>query len=91
MQDGSDRTCFISIKAELGIVGLTLFTYTNYSLLKSSVGTLPTSYDKALVFFGWAFFVALLFDNYHEQIPIAGLYMIFLGLNSKVDFKENEA
>ena len=78
---------FISIKAELGLVGLVIFTYMNFSLLIRGVTGADENLNKTLVLFGFTLMVSLLFDNYHEQIPIAGLYLLLLGLNTKLIYR----
>ena len=74
---------FISIKAELGLIGLILYSYVFYRVLTNSLTNKNTVLDKTLIFMGVTLYISLLFDNYHEQIPIIGLYMLILGLNEK--------
>jgi hypothetical protein len=80
----------ISIKAELGIVGLLIYVYVIFSIIKSSISGLITPLDKTLIFFGGIFIMSLLFDNYHEQIPMIGLYMLILGFHSGNTYNRKE-
>jgi hypothetical protein len=79
---------FISIKAELGLIGLFLFCYMNVNLLGRGAKGADVCLNKTLVFFGITLLVSLLFDNYHEQIPIAGLYLLIVGINTKLRYRK---
>jgi hypothetical protein len=73
---------FISIKAELGLLGLALYLYVNFYMLKKGIYGRDSSLNKTLALSGVVIFISLLFDNYHEQLPIIGLFFLFLGLNT---------
>ena len=72
---------FISIKAELGLLGLFIFSYCLFTILYRSVARVERPIDKTLLLMGVVIFCSLLFDNYHEQMSVLGLYMFILGLN----------
>ncbi|MGD8110911.1 hypothetical protein [Vibrio sp. TRT 17S01] len=75
---------FISLKGELGVVGMSMYILTifkmSYLLLSKSSNKYVSAFKLGLFVAVCTFIVALLFDNYHEQLVISALFFIFIGI-----------
>lgn len=79
----------ISIKAELGIVGLILFVVVIIALFHSLMKTYSTSNDLeikrwalTIAFFWLALLLLMVFDNYHEKLTIVPALMTVVLLST---------
>lgn len=74
---------FISLKAELGIVGISMYLYVVYRisfpLIKNDDSENVNAFKKGLFVSTMVFLTALLFDNYHGQLALSASIFILIG------------
>ncbi|MGD8172069.1 hypothetical protein ACQEXU_10435 [Vibrio sp. TRT 21S02] len=75
---------FISLKGELGLLGLFLYISVIYKLssplLKNRSNEPISAFKLGLFISVFVFIVALLFDNYHEQLAISSIFFVLVGV-----------